>query len=105
MLPGLARPRALPSHALPTSPSLLPSLLFLPPLPCSHFHLNQLVRVDGVVTRRTGVYPQLQRTFYDCMRCGAVLGPYLQTGDREIKLGSCPSCESKGPFSVRARPA
>ncbi len=30
------------------------------PLPCRHFHLNQLVRVDGVVTRRTGVYPQLQ---------------------------------------------
>ena len=65
-----------------------------------HFHLNQLVRVDGVVTRRTGVYPQLQRTFYDCMKCGAVLGPYFQTGDREIKLGSCPSCESKGPFQV-----
>lgn len=21
----------------------------------------------------------LQRTFYDCMRCGAVLGPYFQT--------------------------
>ncbi len=53
-----------------------------------------------MVTRRTGVYPQLQRTFYDCMQCGAVLGPYLQTGDREIKLGSCPSCTSKGPFQV-----
>ena len=59
------------------------------------------MRVDGVVTRRTGVYPQLQRTFYDCMKCAAVLGPYFQTGDREIKLGSCPSCESKGPFQVR----
>jgi DNA replication licensing factor MCM2 len=68
-----------------------------------HFHLNQLVRVDGVVTRRTGVYPQLQRTFYDCMRCGAVLGPYFQTGDKEIKLGSCPSCETKGPFTVNAK--
>ena len=32
----------------------------LPPPQCRHFHLNQLVRVDGVVTRRTGVYPQLQ---------------------------------------------
>ena len=38
------------------------------------------MRVDGVVTRRTGVYPQLQRTFYDCMRCSAVLGPYFQVG-------------------------
>ncbi|KAL4424005.1 hypothetical protein ABPG75_001306 [Micractinium tetrahymenae] len=68
-----------------------------------HFHLNQLVRVDGVVTRRTGVYPQLQRTFYDCLKCGAVLGPYFQTGDREIKLGSCPSCEAKGPFQVNVK--
>lgn len=58
------------------------------------------MRVDGVVTRRTGVYPQLQRTFYDCLKCAAVLGPYFQTGDKEIKLGSCPSCESKGPFQV-----
>ncbi|KAL6769494.1 MCM2 [Auxenochlorella protothecoides x Auxenochlorella symbiontica] len=68
-----------------------------------HFHLNSLVRVDGVVTRRTGVYPQLQRVMYDCSRCGAVLGPYIQTGDREIRLGSCPSCESKGPFSINVR--
>lgn len=68
-----------------------------------HFHLNQLVRVDGVVTRRTGVYPQLQRTFYDCMKCAAVLGPYFQTGDKEIKLGSCPSCQSKGPFQVNVK--
>jgi hypothetical protein len=35
------------------------------------------------------------------MKCAAVLGPYFQTEDREIKLGSCPSCESKGPFQVR----
>lgn len=31
-----------------------------------HFHLNQLVRVDGVVTRRTGVYPQLQASPPQC---------------------------------------
>ncbi|KAL4856536.1 DNA replication licensing factor MCM2 [Chlorella vulgaris] len=69
-----------------------------------HFHLNQLVRVDGVVTRRTGVYPQLQRTFFDCLKCAAVLGPYFQAGDREIKLGSCPSCQSKGPFQASTHP-
>lgn len=78
----------------------LPYLPHLPPPPLRHFHLNQLVRVDGVVTRRTGVYPQLQRTFFDCLKCAAVLGPYFQTGDREIKLGSCPSCQSKGPFQA-----
>ena len=71
-----------------------------PPPRCRQFHLNTLVRVDGVVTRRTGVYPQLQRVMYDCQKCGAVLGPFVQQGDKEIKLGSCPSCESKGPFQV-----
>lgn len=141
-----------------------------PPCACSHFHLNQLVRVDGVVTRRTGerqqqhkqkwrsmaavaaagagaavhqhkqqwrptaavaaagaavhndrrqqgwqvaacsrrslhqpthlparppppllagVYPQLQRTFYDCLKCGAVLGPYFQVGRGQ---GAAPCC-------------
>jgi DNA replication licensing factor MCM2 len=68
-----------------------------------HFHINQLVRVDGVVTRRTGVYPQLDRIMFDCEKCGAVLGPHFQTGDKEIKLNSCSSCMSKGPFSVNTK--
>lgn len=68
-----------------------------------HFHVNQLVRVDGVVTRRTGVFPQLDRIMFDCAKCGAVLGPFYQTGDREVKLNSCASCNSKGPFVVNVR--
>jgi DNA replication licensing factor MCM2 len=68
-----------------------------------HFHINQLVRVDGVVTRRTGVFPQLDRVMFDCNACGAVLGPFFQTGDREIKLNSCAACASKGPFTVNVR--
>ena len=68
-----------------------------------HFHINQLVRVDGVVTRRTGVFPQLDRVMFDCGRCGAVLGPFYQTGDREIKINSCAACESKGPFNLNVR--
>jgi DNA replicative helicase MCM subunit Mcm2 (Cdc46/Mcm family) len=28
---------------------------------CRQYHLNALVRLTGVVTRRTGVFPQLQR--------------------------------------------
>lgn len=68
-----------------------------------HFHINQLVRVDGVVTRRTGVYPQLDRVMFDCAKCSAVLGPFFQTGDKEVKLNSCAACESKGPFIVNVR--
>jgi DNA replicative helicase MCM subunit Mcm2 (Cdc46/Mcm family) len=30
-------------------------------LTCRQYHLNALVRLTGVVTRRTGVFPQLQR--------------------------------------------
>jgi DNA replication licensing factor MCM2 len=68
-----------------------------------HFHVNQLVRVDGVVTRRTGVFPQLDRIMFDCAKCGAVLGPFFQTGDKEIKINACAACESKGPFTVNIR--
>lgn len=68
-----------------------------------HFHINQLVRVDGVVTRRTGVFPQLDRIMFDCEKCHAVLGPHYQTGDKEIKLNLCSSCNSKGPFTVNTK--
>lgn len=65
-----------------------------------NFHLNALVKVSGVVTRRTGVFPQLRLIKYDCTKCGDVLGPFAQTGDSEVKPNSCPSCQSKGPFTV-----
>ena len=68
-----------------------------------HFHINQLVRVDGVVTRRTGVFPQMDRIMFDCSKCMALLGPFYQTGDREIKINACPACLSKGPFTVNVR--
>jgi DNA replication licensing factor MCM2 len=71
-----------------------------------HFHLNQLVRVDGVVTRRTGVYPQLESVVFDCLRCGEANGPFLQLGgDKEVRPAQCfnPECSAKGPFQVNAR--
>ena len=67
-------------------------------------HLNKLVRVSGVVTRRTGVFPQLQQVKYDCSKCGFVLGPFFQNAEREITPTSCPSCQSHGPFAVRCWP-
>ncbi|CAM6107217.1 unnamed protein product [Calypogeia fissa] len=63
-------------------------------------HLNTLVKMSGVVTRRSGVFPQLQQVKYDCSKCGAVLGPFFQNTSTEIKVGSCPECQSRGPFSV-----
>ena len=54
---------------------------------CRHSHLNTLVRVHGVVTRRTGVFPQLAMLYYKCGSCGETLGPLLQSGDatHEVK--------------------
>ena len=67
-------------------------------------HLGKLVATAGVVTRRTGVFPQLQKIKFDCGRCGYVLGPFFQSsGEGEVKPNTCPQCQAKGPFSVRRR--
>lgn len=63
-------------------------------------HLNQLIRTSGVVTATTGVLPQLSVVKYDCVKCGYVLGPFVQSQNAETKPGSCPECQSSGPFSV-----
>lgn len=63
-------------------------------------HLNQLVCTNGVVTATTGVLPQLSVVKYDCFKCGYVLGPFVQNQNTELKPGSCPECQSLGPFSV-----
>ncbi|XP_021724793.1 DNA replication licensing factor MCM2-like [Chenopodium quinoa] len=63
-------------------------------------HLSTMIRIGGVVTRRSGVFPQLQQVKYDCNKCGAILGPFFQNSFSEVKVGSCPECQSKGPFTV-----
>ncbi|KAG8036924.1 hypothetical protein G9C98_004246 [Cotesia typhae] len=63
-------------------------------------HLNQLVRTLGVVTATTGVLPQLSVVKYDCTKCGYVLGPFVQSQNAEVKPGSCPECQSVGPFII-----
>eukprot|EP00985_Skeletonema_marinoi_P033812 scaffold42256_cov153-Skeletonema_marinoi.AAC.1 len=39
-------------------------------------HLDGLVKVSGVLTRRSGVFPQLKLAFYDCIKCKSVMGPF-----------------------------
>ncbi|XP_034945162.1 DNA replication licensing factor Mcm2 [Chelonus insularis] len=63
-------------------------------------HLNQLVRSLGVVTATTGVLPQLSVVKYDCTKCGYIIGPFVQTQNSEVKPGSCPECQSAGPFMI-----
>lgn len=62
--------------------------------------MNQLVRTLGVVTATTGVLPQLSVVKYDCTKCGYILGPFVQNQNTEVKPGSCPECQSIGPFMV-----
>lgn len=65
-------------------------------------HLNCLVRVSGVVTRRSGVFPQLKYVKFDCTKCGATLGPFHQDSNVEVRISFCQSCQSRGPFTVNS---
>jgi DNA replication licensing factor MCM2 len=64
--------------------------------------LNTLVRVSGVVTRRTGVFPQLKYVKFDCAKCGQVLGPFFQDANREVRISFCSNCKSRGPFRMNS---
>jgi len=65
-------------------------------------HLNCLVRVNGVVTRRSGVFPQLKYVKFDCTKCGVTLGPFHQDSNVEVKISFCSNCQSRGPFTVNS---
>ncbi|RLN86630.1 hypothetical protein BBJ28_00020514 [Nothophytophthora sp. Chile5] len=65
-------------------------------------HLNFLIKVSGVVTRRTSVFPQLQLVKVNCPGCGAVLGPFTQQSQQEVKLNACPECQYRGHFPVNS---
>ncbi|KAJ2974173.1 hypothetical protein NQ176_g6195 [Zarea fungicola] len=65
-------------------------------------HLNCLVRVSGVVTRRSGVFPQLKYVKFDCTKCGTTLGPFQQESNVEVKISYCQNCQSRGPFTLNS---
>jgi DNA replication licensing factor MCM2 len=65
-------------------------------------HLNCLVRVGGVVTRRSGVFPQLKYVKFDCVKCGTTLGPFSQDSHVEVRISYCQNCQSKGPFTLNS---
>jgi DNA replication licensing factor MCM2 len=62
-------------------------------------HLNNLVRVSGVVVKRTSVFPQLVKAIYNCNKCHFHIGPIAQNNiETESKPNCCANCQSKGPF-------
>ena len=62
-------------------------------------HLNALIRVSGVVTRRTSVFPMLSLVEFKCGQCSASVGPFAQGGDDDsVKPPlACPECQSEDP--------
>lgn len=66
------------------------------------FHLGVLIKVNGVVTRRTGVFPQLKVLHYSCNKCGNVIGPFTNTTEKDVEVGICEECQSTGPFTLNA---
>lgn len=44
-------------------------------------HLNALIKIKGVVTKRTGVFPELRSMWFACQGCGTKKGPFLNNND------------------------
>ncbi|KAJ2383722.1 MCM DNA helicase complex subunit, partial [Coemansia sp. RSA 2559] len=48
------------------------------------------------------VFPQLKYVKFDCGKCGAVLGPFYQDAQSEVRINMCSNCQSKGPFALNS---
>ncbi|KAF7458384.1 DNA replication licensing factor MCM2 [Cryptosporidium felis] len=73
--------------------------------------LNQLIRVSGIITRRTDILTRFKTLFMECVKCGCdSLGPFednplfegvLSDNNSIMKsIGKCTDCQSKGPFMI-----
>ncbi len=67
-------------------------------------HLSMLVKVSGVVTKRTGVFPQLKLVVYNCGKCGTATSPMANNSiSGEVpQQARCPECQGEGPFTVNS---
>ena len=72
------------------------------------YHVNRLVNITGVVTRRSTLMPCLRVLFVDCMQCGFLCGPFEVSGAGDAKMTApnhCSQCQSRGPFQVNREEA
>ncbi|ELQ74290.1 DNA replication licensing factor, MCM2 component [Trachipleistophora hominis] len=63
-------------------------------------NLGCLVRIRGIVTRRSGVFPRLFLAKFICTKCRCTFGPFLLENDASFRPQSCLECQSRGPFLV-----
>ena len=66
-------------------------------------HLNALIKIRGVVTKRTGVFPELKQVYYRC-QCGDLKGPIFHStfDDNKQYMGQCIACQSNGPYKLES---
>lgn len=65
-----------------------------------YHHLNHLIQIRGVITKRTSIIPQMKRIFFYCEKCGEKKGPLIFNGNEDLQIGNCQICGSKGPFKI-----
>jgi len=69
-------------------------------------HLDCLVKVYGVVTRRSTVYPQLQLAYYMCTSCKNSQGPFRMDHGVGSNMAAvhqpdhCPNCNGEAHFRL-----
>lgn len=60
-------------------------------------HLNKLIRINGVVTRRSGVFSLYSIVKFTCTKCKGTFGPFV---GKDIKPTTCFECQGSGPFII-----
>ncbi|KRH94701.1 DNA replication licensing factor, MCM2 component [Pseudoloma neurophilia] len=65
-------------------------------------NLGSLIRVKGIVTRRSGVFPKTSLAKYQCIKCRITFGPFLVENEVDFKPSNCPDCDSRGPFKINS---
>lgn len=63
-------------------------------------HTNKLVKVAGVVTKRSTVRNQVKRLWVRCAKCNLPAGPFEVAEEKDLRPSACLECASRGPWRV-----
>ena len=64
-------------------------------------NIGHMVKLNGVITKRTSVYPKMKTAYFTCVKCGEKNGPFnYNSVNDNIIIGSCPVCQSNGPYTL-----
>ena len=63
-------------------------------------HLNTMICVQGTITRKSVMYPHQKILKFNCSRCNAILGPFIQDAIQgaPIKVRGCGECGARSGF-------